>query len=120
RPVPASKSYVMSYLKFPAAWSIPETGFSVLVTRLSVSVMLDILVSSGSGVRELLLDPVVAPGLERERERLVAALNDAPVDHDMHEVGDDVAEEALVVRDEEDAEVWAAQLVDPVGDDLEG
>src|SRR5271168_4545 len=110
----------MSYLKLPAAWSIPETGFSTFVTRLSVSVMLDMVRFSGSGVRELLLDPVVTPGLELEGERLVAALDDAPVDHDMHEVGNNVAEEALVVRDEEDAEVRPAQLVDPVGDDPQG
>src|ERR1700690_3218666 len=107
----------MSYLKLPAAWSIPETGFSAVVTSVSVSVIWDILGFSGSGVRELLLDPVVAPGLELERERLVAALDDAPVDHDVHKVGYDVAEEALVVGDEEDPEARPAQVVDPVGDD---
>src|SRR5580658_5566110 len=107
----------MSYLKLPEDWSIPETGFSTAASI--VSVISDIVGFSGLGVCELLLDPVVAPRLELDRERLVAALHDAPVDHDVHVVRDDVAKEPLVVGDEEDPQVRAAQVVDAVGDDAQ-
>ena len=45
-------------------------------------------------------DPGVTVFLELERERLVAALDDPAVDHHMHEVGHDVVEQALVMRDD--------------------
>ena len=61
--------------------------------------------ASVSGVHQFLLHPVVALGFEFEGEALVAAADDAAVVHDMHEVGHDVVEEALVVGDEQDAEL---------------
>ena len=53
---------------------------------------------------------------------MVAGLDDAPSDQHVHEVGLDVVEEPLVVRDEEDGHlrVLFDQLVHAVGDDFEG
>ena len=63
---------------------------------------------------------VVAVGLELVRELGAALGDDAAVDEHVDEVGLDVAQDARVVRDEQDAHVAAARdAVDALGDDLE-
>ena len=50
---------------------------------------------------------------------MAAALDDTPVDEDVHEIGRDVVEDALVVRDHERAHVRADELVDAARDDAQ-
>src|SRR5688500_14928345 len=77
----------------------------------------DIQRDSSSRRGEFLLHPVVALGLELQGERLVAALHDATVVHDVHEIRYDVRQEPLIVRDHQDAELRTAEGVYAVGDD---
>src|SRR4051812_23231664 len=61
----------------------------------------------------------VAALLELERELGSARTHDAPIHEDVHVVGPDVVEDALVVRDHEHAQLGAGQRVDALGDDLQ-
>ena len=56
----------------------------------------------------------------RQQRRVGARLDDPPVDEDVHAVGGEGAEDALVVGDEEDAHLRPvlAHLVDALGDDV--
>src|SRR5690606_2953750 len=65
---------------------------------------------------------LVALGLETLGQLGSAGFDDAAVDEDVHPVGGEVVEEALVVRDGEHAEIGPvrAHLLDPLGDDLQG
>ena len=57
----------------------------------------------------------------RARARVRAAgLHDAALGHDVHDVGLDVVEQALVVGDDQEAAVRRPQRVDAVGDDAQG
>src|ERR1700690_513522 len=99
---------------------MPTTGLAAASSaagRVSASGSSLMVVGEGgrSGGDELLLDPVVALGLELEGEGLVAALHDPAVPHHVDVVGHDVVEQPLVVGDEEDAELRAAHGVDAVG-----
>src|SRR4051794_32786873 len=90
------------------------TSFSASVTSsnfsgVSVAVMLVILrLGVGRRLGERRDEAVVALVLEALRELGAALLDDPARDHDVHEVGVDVAEDAGVVRDEEHAEVRLA------------
>src|SRR5262249_31254 len=76
---------------------------------------------SGSAPRRhLLLDPAVAFIFQLQRQLLPARLDDAAVEKDMHPVGHDVVEQPLVVGDDEDPAILAAQGVDTVGHDPQG
>ncbi len=74
--------------------------------------------ASCSGV--LLAHPLVALVLELARELGPAALDHATVQHDVDEVRLDVAQDPLVVGDDQDAKVRAAHLLDRVGDGPQG
>src|SRR5436305_1296106 len=71
---------------------------------------------------------MVSPAFRLERPqawatRFVAPrLDDVPSHKDMHDVRREIAQDALVVRDEQHAHLRAlpAHLVDPVSDDLQG
>ena len=52
---------------------------------------------------------IEAAGLDLERDLRAAGRDDAAVDEDVDDVGDEMFEEPLVVRDREDAEVRAAR-----------
>src|SRR5439155_27012992 len=61
----------------------------------------------------------ITVGLEIERQRLVARLDDlAPVEH-VHAIRHDTLEQALVVGDDDDRAVRRTQRVDAVRDDLQ-
>ena len=64
-------------------------------------------------------DPIVALFLEFQREFFVAGFHDAAITEHVHKVGDDVVEQALVVRDDELRVVLTLQVIDPAGHDLE-
>src|SRR3712207_8095566 len=66
------------------------------------------------------LNPVIALLFKLERQLLAARAHDAATVEDVDEVGDDVVEQALVVRDEDDGVLGRAQAVDAVGDDAQG
>ena len=71
-----------------------------------------------SGLDGLGEEAVVALGLEAVGELGAALLGDPAVDEDVHEVGLDVAQDARVVRDEQDAGAGALLgAVDALGDD---
>src|SRR5258708_24084704 len=76
----------------------------------------------GGGVRaggifaELTDDPVITLGLNLNREVGAAGLDDPALVHDVDEVGGDVVEDALVVRDQEHPEVWSAKPLHALGD----
>src|SRR5690606_25982297 len=72
--------------------------------------------SSGS---DGLPDPLVALLVELHRELLGTGRDDAAALHDVHLVGHDVVEQALVVGDDEGTEVGAAGGVDALRDDLQ-
>ena len=57
-------------------------------------------------------EPAVALRLELERQLLAARLDDAAVGEHVHEVGHDVVQQPLVVRDDDDGALGAAQRVD--------
>src|SRR5205085_9615164 len=61
----------------------------------------------------------VALGLELLRELGSTLLDDTPADEDVHAVGGDVVEDALVVRDDERAHLRADELLYAAGDDAE-
>src|SRR3954454_17220809 len=61
---------------------------------------------------DLLADPAVALLLEHGDELGAALLDDPALEHDVHELGLDEVQDALVVRDDQDAERVA--LVDRV------
>src|SRR3954470_20243389 len=66
-------------------------------------------------------EAVVALVLQLLGELLAALLDDAAVDEDVHEVGLDVAQDAGVVRDEQNPDLAArADPVDALGDDAQG
>ena len=58
--------------------------------------------AAGPRRRRARLDPVVALRLELERQLLAARLHDPPVGEHVHEVGHDVVEQPLVVRDHDE------------------
>src|SRR5680860_1444334 len=64
--------------------------------------------------------PLVALDVELHGELLGTAGDDPTALHDVNPVGDDVVEQALVVGDDEGAEVRAAGSVHALRDDLEG
>src|SRR5690554_655151 len=90
-------------------------GFMVLWIKLNVGV--GPRAAAGASDRDFGFEPIVALFLEFQGKGLVAALHDAAVVHHVHEVGHDVVEEALVMRDHEHAQRVAAEAVDAVGDD---
>src|SRR5882757_7428503 len=57
----------------------------------------------------------IAIGLEIERQRLVARLDDLALVEHVHTVRHDVLEQALVVGDDQERPVWRTQRVDAVG-----
>src|ERR1700722_8934469 len=63
--------------------------------------------------------PVVALFLELQREFLAARADDTAVEEHMHEIGYDVIEQPLIVRDDQLRGVGALQFVDAGGDDLQ-
>ena len=63
--------------------------------------------------------PLVTLLLQLVRQIGAASLDDLPLVHHMHDIRRDVVEDALVVRDDEHAQVRATQRVDTIGDDLE-
>ena len=65
-------------------------------------------------------DRAVALALEAERQVLAAALDDPALGQHVDEVGGDVVQQALVVRDQQDAEVRVEHRVDALGDDPQG
>src|SRR6185369_211687 len=66
------------------------------------------------------LQPLVALLLELEGEVLAPRLHDAAVQEDVHNVGDDVVEEALVVRDQHHRPLRRAELVHAGSNDAQG
>src|SRR5438034_1015053 len=62
-------------------------------------------------------DRAVALVLEAQGEVLAAALDDPALGEDVDDVGGDVVQQALVVRDQEDAELRVQHRVDALGDD---
>src|SRR5262245_44805265 len=71
-------------------------------------------VSSGHQSR---FDPAVSLFLELERELLAAGTDDAAAGQDVHEIGNDVIEQPLIMRDHDNRAVGTAQCVDTVRDD---
>src|SRR5512143_4176598 len=78
-----------------------------------------LLLARGRLGRALFADPVVALRLELVRELRAAGLHDASVDENMDEVRLDVVQDALIVRDEEDAQVRAGERVHALRHDAE-
>src|SRR5215207_9755658 len=72
---------------------------------------------SGGGVATPALVPL---GLQPVGQLGAAGLDDPPVDHHVDHVGGDVAQDAGVVGDQQDAELGAAEPVDALGHDPEG
>src|SRR6185312_1750811 len=70
--------------------------------------------------RRLAGDPVVAAFLQLQSQAPVAAAGNSAAHQNMHEVGNDVLEQPLVVRHEEERALRRAQLVHPVRHDLQG
>src|SRR5258705_527305 len=68
---------------------------------------------------QLFADEVVALRLELRGELAPAGAHDAPVDEDVNEVRGDVPQDALVVRDEQDAHIRCAKRLDAARDDLQ-
>src|SRR5262245_55992793 len=68
----------------------------------------------------LLLEPGVAPFLELEGELLAAGADDAALDEHVQEIGNDVVEQPLVVRDDDHGALGRAELVDAAGHDPQG
>src|SRR4051794_37578963 len=68
----------------------------------------------------LVLDPAVALLLELCDQLGAALLDDAAVIEDVHGIGLDQVEDALVVGDDQYAHPGAGELVDALGDDLQG
>src|SRR6266478_4722151 len=69
--------------------------------------------------RCLIRDPVIAAPFELDRERTVAAARDSAAYQDMHVVRNDVIQQALIVRDQDDRSLRRAQRVYAVGDELQ-
>src|SRR5882724_2142311 len=67
-----------------------------------------------------LIDPVVAFGVYSSGEVLSAGEDDAAFLHDMDDVGDDELENSLVVGDDEDCVIGAAEGCGALGDGAEG
>src|SRR5581483_5682061 len=73
--------------------------------------------SRSASRRHLFLLPLLVAGsLERLRELRAALLDDLAADEDVHEVGLDVVEDALVVRDHERAHLRADELLHAAGE----
>src|SRR5690349_6504218 len=75
---------------------------------------------SFSDARQLALDPAIALLLQLQRQLFTTGPDDTPTRENMHEVRNDIVEQPLVVRDDDEGALRAAQGVDPVGDDFEG
>src|SRR5512141_2512210 len=76
--------------------------------------------AANSGLDGVGEEAVVALGLEAVGELRAALLGDPAVDEDVHEVGLDVAQDAGVVRDQQDAlALLGPEAVDAGRDDLE-
>src|SRR5437867_2610568 len=77
-------------------------------------------ICGASGAAGLVLDqPVVTLLFEFEGEFLAARFHDASFPENVHEVGDDVVQEALVVRDDERGVVRPLELVHARGHDAQ-
>src|ERR671918_430694 len=64
-------------------------------------------------------EALVALGLELVGQLRAALLHDTPIDEDVHEIGLDVVEDPLVMRDHERAGLLADELADALGDRLQ-
>src|SRR5438552_1454601 len=65
------------------------------------------------------LNPAVTLLFQFQGQLLAARLHDTALEEDEYPVGDDVVEQALVVRDDQDGPILAAQSVHAVGHDTE-
>src|SRR5579885_3236990 len=66
-----------------------------------------------------LLQPVIAALLKGPGQLAVAGSDDAAAGKHVHDIGHDVVQQALVMRDQDDGAIRTAQVVDAAGDDLE-
>ena len=73
-----------------------------------------------SGGEKKRLEMLQMAVLEPERQVLAAALDDPALGQDMDDVRGDVVEQALVVGDQQDAELRVEHRVDTLGDDPQG
>ena len=57
----------------------------------------------------MIADPIVALLLQFECQFFIAAPDDATLHHNMYKIGNNVVQQPLVMRDEQNAEIGAAQ-----------
>src|SRR5262249_3923799 len=106
----------------PLPGSFDRTAAKASARAVSAAVLIGLIsarITTSAGSRRLGLELGVAARLELERELLAAGLHDAALGEHVHDVGHDIIEQALIVRDHHDAAVGRAQPVDAVGDDFE-
>src|SRR5258705_2963899 len=75
--------------------------------------------SRGPASRHLFLVLRVALGLELERQLLAAGAHDPPAREHVHDIRHDVIEQALIVRDDDEAALRRPQPIDALGHDLQ-
>ena len=67
----------------------------------------------------LFYDAIIAVCFKFQREVFAAGFDDATVRHHMNVVGDDVVQQALIMRDDELSGVRAFEFIHPAADDFE-
>src|SRR5262249_19793910 len=103
----------------PAPGSAPLAAAKFAASAVSAAVLIGWISAFIATSRRLVLVLRIAGGFELERQRLVAGLHDtAPREH-VYDVGHDVVEQALVVRDDHERSLGRAQPIDAVGHHLE-
>src|SRR6202521_584871 len=103
--------------------SVARTAANAAASAASAAVFMGLIsariTTQSAGSRRLGLELGVAARLEVERQILAAGFHDAAFGEHVHDVGHDVVEQPLVMRDHDGGAVGRAQPVDAVGDALQ-
>src|SRR5579883_192820 len=102
----------------PYWYSVFSSGLAVTLMAPPLIVLLSC--RGGPAVTVLADDLLVARLVELKGQLWAAVLDDAATDQDVHEIGLNVVQKALIVRDHQRAQLAVALGVDPVGHDAQG
>src|SRR5262249_40642747 len=103
----------------PAPRSARLTAAKLWASAVSAAVLIGRSSAFIAVSRHLFLVLGIAGGFELQRQLLVAGLHDAAAREHVHDVGHDVVEQALIVRDHHERALGGAQPIDAVRDGLD-
>src|SRR5436190_14748740 len=103
----------------PLPGSVPSARAKLAASAVSAAVLIGRISAFIAILSRLLAVLRVAARFQFKRQLLAAGLHDAAAREDMNDIGNDVVEQPLIMRDHHEAARFRAQTVDAVGHNLE-